>query len=103
MSRWKQGDTLPNMVIDCYDAAGDRPALDDASLIELKIWKAGIQQTTKTVTNRVSGPGQLSIPLTSQDVAVVATFKAKVRVSWPDGSVQHYPPADDYLSYTVTR
>ena len=100
MSQWKQGDTLPDMVIQCFDDSRSSPDLSDATL-------------TVTVTHRgdvlwekeVDGDadGVVTVPLTPDDTATVGTFFVKVKAVWPDGKQQHYPPADSFMKMTVTR
>ena len=101
MSRWKQGDTQPHMVIDCFDANGARPRLDLASSLKLMVWNQGELVIDRAVTG--TSNGVVDLQLQESDVAVPGTFKAKVFAQWPDGTKQHYPPADQYMTYTITK
>lgn len=103
MSRWKTGDTQPHMIIDCFDADGSRPNLTEASLVQLRVWKQGALVVDRDVKAYASASGTVDIPLQASDVAAPGSFNAKIFVQWPDGSRQHYPPADKYMAYTVTR
>jgi hypothetical protein len=102
MSRWKQGDTNPDMVIDVFDGAGRRADLTTASEVRVLVSKAGTPVWDRVITGSGSD-GVVTVPLQPSDVATPGTFYVKVKVTWPDGNVQHYPPADRYLTMTVTR
>lgn len=101
MSRWKQGDTIPAIVIDCFDGDGRRPQLNTASEVRLKAWQRGTLVINRLVTGDANG--MVTEPIQASDTANPGSFKVKVFAQWPDGSRQHYPPADDYMTMTVTR
>ena len=100
MSRWKRNDTLPDMVIYCFDDQGRRPDLTVASEVRVITRNRGVPLWEKVVTG--DADGKVSVPLTSTDTGTTGTFAAKVKVTWPNGGVQHYPPADQWLTWTVT-
>lgn len=101
MSVWKQGDTLPAMTIDCYDAVGARANLSGASVVKVKVSKQGAAVWERN-TNKPAD-GVVVVPLQPSDTAVPGTYRVKVYAEWPDGSRQHYPPADQFMTMTVTR
>lgn len=103
MSRWKQGDTLPNMVIDCFDDSRSRPDLSDAQEITLLVHKNGALAWQRDVTASGNASGTVDVELQPADVATPGTYHVKVRVVWADGRRQHYPAADQWLTMTVTR
>jgi hypothetical protein len=102
MSRWKVGDTQPPMIIDCFDGANLRADLSDATLVKVKVTQRGVLKWERTLADRPSD-GTLTIPLQASDVATPGTYFVKAYAEWPGGSKQHYPPADDYMTMTVTR
>lgn len=101
MSRWKQGDTKPDLVIDCYDGDGRRPALNTASQVKVIARQRGVVKWERTVTGDANGT--IVMPLQSSDTATPGTYYLKVFATWPDGSRQHYPPGDEFMTMTVTR
>ena len=100
MSRWKQGDTLPDMVIDLFDAARARPDLTQATEIRIFVRRNGVPVWDRVVDGDENGV--VTVPLQEADVATPGSYHAKIRVLWPEGR-QHYPPADGWLPFTVTR
>lgn len=103
MSQWKQGDTLPDMVIDCFDDGGSRANLDDASLVRVIVSQRGVTKWERDIPVEDRANGSIIVPLQASDTATVGTFFVKVYVEWPNGSRQHYPPADRFVRFTVTR
>lgn len=101
MSVWKQGDTLPNMILDCYDAAGQRANLSGATTVTVKVSKSGVLLWERTVNKPADGT--VNVNLQTSDTAVAGTYYVKVFAVWPDGKRQHYPPGDKYMTMTVTR
>lgn len=101
MSVWKQGDTLPNMVIDCYDSVGARANLSAATVVKVKVSKAGVP-VWERATNKPAD-GIVVVPLQAVDTATPGTYKVKVYAEWASGGKQHYPPGDTYETMTVTR
>lgn len=97
---WKQGDTQPDLVIDCFDGTGERAPLETATLVKVIVTKAGVLQWERTITGAANGV--VVCPLQASDVATVGTFYVKVFAQWADGSHQHYPPGDKYLQFIVT-
>lgn len=102
MSRWKQGDTKPDMVIRCFDDAGRPANLSNAATIRVIVVKAGVPQWDREILDRPSD-GVVVVPLQPSDVADTGQYRVKIKVVWPDGSIQHYPPADDWMTMLVTR
>lgn len=101
MSQWKQGDTLPDMTIDCFDDSRNRPDLSDAQEVRVIVSRGG-----NTVWERVvdgDANGVVTVPLQPSDTATPGTFFVKAKVTTSEGKTQHYPPADRYLTMTVTR
>jgi hypothetical protein len=90
------------MVIDCFDSSGVRAALDDASQVKVIVTQRGVLKWERVITAPTPN-GTVTVPLQSSDVATVGTYFVKVLAEWPDGSHQHYPPADEYMTMTVTR
>lgn len=101
MSRWKQGDTLPPMVIDTFDGAGLRPNLTTATEVKVIVNNRGVLRWQRIVPGTANGV--VTVPLLPTDTDTVGTFSVKVKVTWPDGKFQHYPPADEWMTMTVTR
>lgn len=101
MSRWKQGDTKPDMVIDCFDGDGRPAPLNTATVLKIIVRHMGALKWERAVTGNAQG--QIVMPLQNTDTADPGTYKVKVYAEWPDGKRQHYPPADEYLTMTVTR
>lgn len=89
------------MVIDCFDAAGKRANLSGASSVKVKVSKAGALLWERT-TNKPAD-GVVTVPLQASDTATPGTYFVKVFAEWADGSRQHYPPGDDFMTMTVTR
>ena len=102
MSRWRVGDTRPNMVIDCFDGTGAKANLSEATEVRLKVWKQGVPYIDKPVNGSSEGVVTVSLLTSPEVTAEVGTFKTKVLATWSDGTRQHYPPADQYMTYTVT-
>lgn len=103
MSRWKQGDTAPPMVIDCYDQSHAPANLDAATVCKVVVRRNGVLAWERDIPPEDRAGGTVTIPLQASDTATVGTYKAKVYAEWSDGSRQHYPPADEYMTFTVTR
>jgi hypothetical protein len=101
MSQWKQGDTSPPMVMDCFNGNGQRAPLDDATLVKVKVSQKGNPVWERVVTGDANGV--VTVPLQTSDTATPGTYYVKVYAEWPDGTKQHYPPADQYMTMTVTR
>lgn len=101
MSQWKQGDTKPDMVIDCFDGSGQRADLTAATLVKVIVTQRGVVQWEREVSGDANGT--VVVELTPTDTAVPGTYYVKVYALWADGSRQHYPPADQYMTMTVTR
>lgn len=101
MSRWKQGDTKPDMTVDCFEGNGQRAPLQDAATVRVLVSKQGIPVWEREIEN--ASNGVVVVPLQASDVAIPGTYFVKVYAEWPDGSRQHYPPADEYMTMTVTR
>lgn len=101
MSRWKQGDTLPDMLIDCFDASKERVDFTNAVEILVQATKAGVLLWERLVAG--DNNGLVTVPLEPTDVASPGMSYIKVKVTWSSGDIQHYPPANDYLKMTVTR
>lgn len=101
MSRWKKGDTQPDMVIDCFDGDRTRAPLDEADLVKVIAYQRGVKKWERDVTPEAGGI--VRMPLQPSDTAVPGTYFIKVYAEWPDGSHQHYPPADEFMKMTVTR
>lgn len=101
MSVWKRGDTQPAMVIDCYESSGQRANLSEATVVTVKVSRRGMPLWSRNV-NGTAG-GVVTVPLQSGDTDTVGEFQVKVFAQWPDGSRQHYPPGDRYMTMTVTR
>ena len=101
MSRWKVGDTKPDMVIDCFDGAGKPAPLNTASSVKVQATQRGVLKWERTVTGTAAGT--VTVLLQPSDVTTPGTYFIKVFAEWPDGSKQHYPPADQYMTMTVTR
>lgn len=101
MSVWKQGDTLPAMTIDCYDSSGQRANLSGATVVKVKVYRQGTLVWERPANKPADGV--VTLPLQSSDTAVVGTYRVKVYAEWSDGSRQHYPPAEQYMTMTVTR
>lgn len=101
MSRWKQGDTKPDMVIECFDGDGRRPDLTTASQVKVTVTQRGVLKWERVVSGTTNGT--VTVLLQNSDTATPGTYYVKVYAIWPDGSRQHYPPADDYMTMTVTR
>jgi hypothetical protein len=102
MSVWKQGDTLPDMVIDCFDGVGAPANLSGASTVTVKVWKMGTLIWERDADNKPAD-GAVRLSLQASDTNVPGTYRVKVLAVWPDGSRQHYPPGDQYTTMTVTR
>lgn len=102
MSRWKQGDTKPDMVIDCFDGDGRRPDLTTADQVKVRVTQRGVLRWERD-PDSVTEDGVVTVVLQDSDTATVGSFYVKVYAIWPDGSRQHYPPADEYMTMTVTR
>lgn len=103
MSRWKQGDTAPPMVIDCYDESNVPADLTGAAVCKVVVRRNGALAWERSIPLANRSAGTVTIPLQASDTATVGTYKAKVYAEWSDGSRQHYPPADEYMTFTVTR
>jgi hypothetical protein len=104
MSRWKQGDTKPDLVIDCFDGNGRRPDLTTATEVKVIVSQRGVAKWEREITDPAHlANGTVTVLLQEEDVATPGSFFVKVRAVWPDGTRQHYPPADQYLTMTVTR
>jgi hypothetical protein len=101
MSLWKQGDTSPPMVIDCFNGNGQRAPLDEADLVKVVVSQRGNLIWERTVTG--TADGVVTVPLQSGDTDTPGTFYVKAYAEWPDGTRQHYPPGDEYMTMTVTR
>lgn len=101
MSIWKQGDTQPPMVIDCFDGSGKKANLSGATTVTVKVTKGGVLQWERA-TNKPAD-GVVTVPLQPSDTATPGTYFVKVLAVWPDLSRQHYPPGDQYMTMTVTR
>lgn len=101
MSVWKQGDTQPAMVIDCFDSEGKKANLSSATTVTVKVSKSGVDVWERSANKPADGV--VTLPLQSSDVAVPGTYRVKVFAEWPNGSQQHYPPGDQYMTMTVTR
>lgn len=101
MSEWKQGDTQPDMIIDCFDSNGERAPLETATLVKVIVTQAGVLQWEREIVGATNGT--VVVPLQASDVATVGTYYVKVYALWGDGSRQHYPPGDKFLRMTVTR
>lgn len=101
VSIWKQGDTQPAMVIDCFDAAGKKADLSDAASVKVKVSKSGVPLWEREANKPADGV--VNLPLQASDTATPGTYYVKVLAEWPDGSRQHYPPGGDYMTMTVTR
>jgi hypothetical protein len=101
MSKWMQGDTKPDMVIECFDGDGRRPDLTTADLVKVIVTKAGVTLWEREVEG--TQDGTVTVALQDSDTATPGTFYVKVYAIWADGSRQHYPPADSYMTMTVTR
>jgi hypothetical protein len=101
MSVWKQGDTLPDMVIDCFDGSGARANLSGAAIAKVIVKKQGVVVWERN-TNKPAD-GVVVVPLQATDTATPGTYRVKVYAEWADGSRQHYPPGDKYVTMTVTR
>ena len=101
MSKWMQGDTKPDMVIECFDGDGRRPDLTAADLVKVIVSQRGEVKWERTVTGTENGV--VTVELQDSDTATAGTYFVKVYAVWPDGSRQHYPPADTYMTMTVTR
>lgn len=101
MSVWKAGDTQPPMVIDCFDAAGQPADLSDADTVTVRVWKAGTLVWQRAANKPTDGV--VTLNLQASDTQYPGTYRVKVRAQWPDGSQQHYPPGDQYMTMTVTR
>lgn len=101
MSQWKQGDTRPDMVIDCYDADGRKADLSGTSTLKVVVTQRGSLVWERPITD--VSDGTVTIPLQPADTATPGTYFVKVFAQWPDGTRQHYPPADEYMHMTVTR
>lgn len=100
MSIWKQGDTLPAMVIDCYDSVG-QPANLSGAAVKVQVSKQGAQIWERSANSPANGV--VTLPLQASDTAVPGTYRVKVYAEWPNGSRQHYPPGDKFMTMTVTR
>ena len=100
MSRWKVGDTAPPMVIDCFDASNKRAPLNTASSVKVQVTQRGVLKWERDVTGDANGT--VTVPLQASDVATPGTYFVKVFAQWPDGTRQHYPPGDQYMTMTVT-
>ena len=101
MSVWKQGDTVPAMVIDCFDGDGLRPDFTQAQEVKVIVTRRG-SLVWERVPDSATSDGVVTVNLTPSDTATVGTFFVKVRAIWNDGSRQHYPPGDRYMTMTVT-
>lgn len=101
MSRWMVGDTQPDMVIDCFDAQGLRPDFTQAQILRVEVTQAGVLKWQRNVTGDANGT--IVMPLQTSDTAVPGTYYVKVYAEWADGSRQHYPPASEYMTMTVSR
>lgn len=104
MSIWKQGDTRPAMVMDCFDGAGRLADFDDATLVQVRVSQRGVTQWTRDIPSQQISRGVVTMPLQDADTATVGTFYVKVYAEWNEGAQrQHYPPGDKYMTMTVTR
>jgi hypothetical protein len=101
MSVWKQGDTQPAMTIDCFADSGQPANLSGASSVKVKVWKLGALIWEREANKPANGV--VVLPLQAADTDEPGTFRVKVLAVWPDGSKQHYPPGDSYMTMTVTR
>jgi hypothetical protein len=101
MSRWKVGDTQPALVIDCFDGSGVRAPLNTATVVKVQVSQRGTLVWERSVSG--SANGVVTVPLQPSDVSTPGTFFVKVYAEWSDGTHQHYPPADQYMTMTVTR
>lgn len=101
MSIWKQGDTLPDMTVDCFDGVGERADLSGATEVKVLVSRRGVLLWER-VTNKPTD-GAVVVPLQASDTATPGTYFVKVYAEWPDGNHQHYPPGDKYMTMTVTR
>lgn len=102
MSHWKQGDTLPDMVIDCFDDNSRRPDLTQASEVMVICRNArGEDKFSRVVSGNANGV--VTVPLLPSDTDTPGNFNVRVRVTWPSGKRQHYPPGDRAMTMTVTR
>lgn len=102
MSRWKQGDTHPDMVIYCYDSANTPAHLSDATEVRVLVLRSGVVLWQRVIVGS-GDDGVVTVPLQPSDTAAVGTFLVKVKATWADGTFQHYPPAAEYMKMTVTR
>ena len=102
MSVWKAGDTQPPMVMDCFDASGQPADLSAASTVTVRVWKRGTEVWSRAADNKPAD-GVVTLTLQPSDTQYPGTYRVKVRAVWPDGSLQHYPPGDNYMTMTVTR
>lgn len=100
MSRWKQGDTAPDLIIDCFDDSRNKANLEDAQEVQVLVTKKGVLQWQRVVSGDANGV--VTVPLQASDTATPGTYFAKVKVTTEDGRTQHYPPADEYVKFTVT-
>jgi hypothetical protein len=103
MSRWKQGDTAPAMVIDCFDGDGRPAPLPEAALVKIKVTQRGVLKWERNIPSGNRTTGTVTIPLQASDTDTPGTYYAKVYAEWPDGTKQHYPPGDQFVAFTVTR
>lgn len=101
MSVWKQGDTLPDMTMDCFDANGMRADLSGATTVTVKVSKSGILLWERAANKPADGT--VVLPLQASDTLNPGTFYVKVFAVWPNGKRQHYPPGSKYMTMTVTR
>jgi hypothetical protein len=89
------------MIMDCFDANGQRADLSDATTVTVKVSKSGTLLWERA-TNKPAD-GTVVVPLQPSDTATPGTYFVKVYAVWPGNKRQHYPPGSKYMTMTVTR